>query len=62
VDRWPVQPGYPQHDWEAPRVAKGIEGRGKRLRVLGNAVVPQVAYEIGVMLRKMIERVRASKP
>lgn len=41
---WPVEPGM-------GRVAHGVPGRVDRLRGLGNAIVPQVAYEI---LREMI--------
>ena len=35
-------------DWEegVPRVAKGVEERVNKLKALGNAIVPQVAYQI----------------
>jgi len=38
--RWPQEPP------EVPRVATGIKNRVDRLKGLGNAIVPQVAYEI----------------
>jgi DNA (cytosine-5)-methyltransferase 1 len=58
---WPARPGEPQHDWEAPRcLESGMGGaaprfsrrvdsvkRRARLKMLGNAVVPQVAEAIG---------------
>lgn len=52
MDRgWPSGPGEPQKEWEAPRVAQGIKDRVARLRGLGNAVCPQVAYVIGCAIR-----------
>lgn len=58
--RWPARPGEPQHEWEAPRLVEsglcratdGLPGRlapsrrRAELKALGNAVVPQVAYEV----------------
>ena len=36
---FPAGPG-PQYDWEPPRVTTRKDGRRKRLRCLGNAIVP----------------------
>lgn len=49
-DRWPAGPGQPQEPWEAPRTAKGVAQRAARLKALGNAVVPQVAREVGRLM------------
>lgn len=49
---WPALPGQEQHDWEPPRVGKNIPNRAKRLKALGNAVVPQVAEIIGKAIIK----------
>ena len=35
-----------QYDYEPPRVTKGQKNRAKRLKCLGNAVVPQQIYPI----------------
>ena len=43
LDHWHTEP-------DLPRVAKGIPNRVKRLKGLGNAVVPQVAEFIGRMI------------
>jgi DNA (cytosine-5)-methyltransferase 1 len=48
---WPAGPGQPQYQWEPPRVvADHVTDRAKRLKALGNAVVPQVAECIGLMI------------
>ncbi len=37
---------YWEHEPDIPRVAKGVKDRVHRLKGLGNAIVPQVAYEL----------------
>lgn len=59
--RWPSRPGEVQEEWEAPRVAAGVPDRAAKLKALGNAVVPQVAYVVGCMVRE-IQALAAGKP
>jgi len=37
------------------RVAHGVPDRVDRLKCLGNSVVPQIPYVIGLSLKKIIE-------
>ena len=53
--RWPAGPGQTQHEWEPPRTVDAATNRSAKLRALGNAVVPQVAEEIGQWVQS-IER------
>lgn len=48
--RWPAGPGQTQHEREPPRTIEKADNRAAKLRALGNAVVPQVAQEIGKWL------------
>lgn len=41
---WPALMGEDQHPYEPPRTIKKCNDRAKRLKCLGNAVVPQQAY------------------
>ena len=43
---WAVEPSV-------GRVAHGVPGRVDRLRGLGNAIVPQISYKIGVCIKEM---------
>lgn len=45
-----ARPGEEQKPWEAPRIVSEEQDRAKRLRALGNAVVPHVARVVGVRL------------
>ena len=50
--RWPAPQGAAQHEWEPPRQAHGIPNRAARLKALGNAVMPQMAYIVGLAIRQ----------
>jgi DNA (cytosine-5)-methyltransferase 1 len=53
--RWPALPGPEQYPWEPPRtVGKGVPDRGRRVKALGNAVVPQQgALAFGLLWQRM---------
>ncbi len=46
--RWPALPGQPQHPWEPARTmtARRDPTRARRLKALGNAIVPQHIYPL----------------
>ncbi|WP_249732508.1 DNA cytosine methyltransferase [Paenibacillus macerans] len=52
----PALMGMPQHDWEPPRVATGIENRTPRLKALGNAVNPLQFFPIMAAIRGIDQR------
>lgn len=54
--RWPADQGEAQYDYEPPRtVARSQTHRAARVKALGNAVVPQVAYALAVVIRQQLE-------
>ena len=53
---WPAGRGQAQHAWEAPRTAHKVPGRSRRLKALGNGVVPAVAVEVGFAALRIARR------
>lgn len=60
---WPAGRGQEQHTWEPPRAVQKQQARTarrQRLKALGNGVVPQDAYLVGLILRKWMRSMRAA--
>lgn len=55
LDRWPAGRNESQHSWEPPRVTTKAHQRRQRLKALGNAVVPQVAYCVGLLAKELLQ-------
>jgi DNA (cytosine-5)-methyltransferase 1 len=51
---WPAGRGEAQHDWEPPRVAASVPDRPRRLKALGNAVVPQQGFVAALRLAELL--------
>ena len=51
---WPAGRGEDQHPWEPPRTASGPP-QNDRIKALGNAVVPDVGYAVGLIVRELEE-------
>ncbi len=56
--RWPAGRKQEQYDYEPPRVTKVKRQRPKRLKILGNAVVPQWAYVVLACIAEIERRSR----
>ena len=44
--QWPARPGFAQHEFEGPRLGTAIPQRIKKLRALGNIVIPPQALPL----------------
>lgn len=54
---FPLGRGPAQHGWEPPRTVppRSMPGRQARVKACGNAVVPQVAFIVGMRIRQALE-------
>lgn len=60
--KWPARPGQRQFAHEAPRTARNVPDRAKRLKALGNAVVISVAEAVGHTLLAISRDTGTSAP
>lgn len=56
--RWVARPNELQHEDEPPRLCGKLPDRRARIKALGNAVVPQVAYPIFKLLAEYLTETR----
>jgi len=52
LDRFGKHDGFEVEPSDIPRVATGIKDRANRLKGLGNAIVPQIAMQIGLAIKE----------
>ena len=52
LDRFGQHDGFEVEPDDIPRVASGIKDRANRLKGLGNAIVPQIAMQIGLAIKE----------
>ena len=52
LDRFGKHDGFEVEPSDIPRVASGIKDRANRLKGLGNAIVPQIAMQIGLAIKE----------